>query len=91
MLSNFRPIPKLPLLSKIFEKVVFIQIQSFLVANDIYEKFQYGFKPCHSTEIALLRVFNDLIGTVDSGNHAMIVLLDLIAAFDTVDHGILLA
>ena len=68
-----------------------IQIQTFLVANDIYEKFQSGFKPSHSTETALLRVFNDLMVTIDSGNPAMLVLLDLTAAFDTVDHGILLA
>ena len=73
------------------EKVVFIQIQTFLVANYIYEQFQSGFKPSHSTETALLRVFNDLMVTIDSGNPAMLVLLDLTAAFATVDHGILLA
>ena len=91
MRSNFMTISKLSFLSKILEKVVFIQIQTFLVANDIYEKFQSDFKPSHSTETALLRVFNDLMVTIDSGNPAMLVLLDLTAAFDTVDHGILLA
>ena len=55
------------------------------------EKFQSGFKPQHSTETALLRVFNDLILTVDSGDSAVLVLLDLTAAFDTVDHAILLS
>ena len=91
MLSNFRPISKLSFLSKILEKVFFIQIRSFLVANDIYENFQSGFKTSNSTETALLRVFNDLMVNVDSGNPAMLVLLDLSAAFDIVDHGILLA
>ena len=91
VLSNFRPISKLPFLSKILEKVVLTQLQTFLVNNGVYEKFQSGFKSQHSTETALLRVFNDLILTVDSGDSAVLVLLDLTAAFDTVDHAILLS
>lgn len=59
--------------------------------NGISEKFQSGFKLFHSTETALLRFLNDLLLTVDSGNSAVLVLLDLTAAFDTVDHNILLS
>ena len=88
--SNFRPISQLPFLSKVLEKVVYAQLQSFLIANGLHETFQSGFKPGHSTESALLRVFNDLILTVDNGNPAALILLDLSAAFDTVDHQILL-
>lgn len=86
VLSNFRPISKLPFLSKVLEKVICVQLQSFLIQNDIYEKFQSGFRSCHSTETALLRVFNDLVLTDDSGCAAILVTLDLTAAFDTVDH-----
>ena len=82
VLSNFRPISKLPFLSKVLEKVVLNQLQSHLDFNDILEKFQSGFKSCHSTETALLRVFNDLFLTADAGNSAVLVLLDLTAAFD---------
>ena len=51
-------------------------------------RFQSGFKSCHNTGTALLRFFNDLILTVNSGDSAVLVLLDLMAAFDTVDHAI---
>ena len=67
VLSNFRPISKLSFLSKVLEKIVSMQLQTFLINNNVYEKFQSGFKSRHSTETALLRVFNDLILTVDSG------------------------
>lgn len=89
--SNFRPISTLPFMSKVLEKVVLQQLQSFLMRNGICEVFQSGFKSHHSTETALLRVFNDLLLMTDAGDSAVLVLLDLTAAFDTVDHEILIS
>ncbi len=90
-LSNFRPISKLHFLSKILEKVVVIQLQTFLRNNSVLEVFQSGFRALHSTESALLKVHNDILLTLDSGASAILVLLDLSAAFDTVDHNILIS
>uniref|UniRef100_A0A3Q2WWY2 Reverse transcriptase domain-containing protein n=1 Tax=Haplochromis burtoni TaxID=8153 RepID=A0A3Q2WWY2_HAPBU len=91
VLSNYRPISKLPFLSKVLEKVVYLQLQAHLDSNMISEKIQSGFKSLHSTETALLRIFNDILLTMDSGSPAALLLLDLSAAFDTVDHNILLS
>ena len=49
VLSNFRPVSNLPFLSKVLEKVVFKQLQSFLVDNSVLEKFQSWFRSHHST------------------------------------------
>ncbi len=70
---------------------MFIQLQSFLSANHIFETFQSGFKPLHSTESALLRVLNYTLLATDSGDSVILILLDLTSAFDTVDHKTLLS
>uniref|UniRef100_A0A3B3Y8S9 Reverse transcriptase domain-containing protein n=1 Tax=Poecilia mexicana TaxID=48701 RepID=A0A3B3Y8S9_9TELE len=91
VLANYRPISKLPFLSKVLEKLVYCQLKQFLDDNGILEVFQSGFKTLHSTESALIRVFNDILLACDSGNHVVLILLDLTAAFDTVDHDILIS
>uniref|UniRef100_A0A8C7Z7X7 Reverse transcriptase domain-containing protein n=1 Tax=Oryzias sinensis TaxID=183150 RepID=A0A8C7Z7X7_9TELE len=89
-LENYRPVSNLPFLSKITEKRVATQLHEFLNAHNILEKYQSGFRTNHSTETALLKIVNDLRLNYDSQKLSVLGLLDLITAFDTVDHQILL-
>ena len=73
-------------LSKVIEKVIASRIISHIENNAIIDKFQSAYKCGHSTETALLRVYSDIVTTIGKGNGSFLVLLDLSAAFDTIDH-----
>jgi hypothetical protein len=91
VLKNYRPVSNLPFVSKILEKVVLKQLLIHLQANNLCNTFQSAYRTGHSTETVLLRIVNDPLAAVDNDDVAMLLLLDLSAAFDTIDHNILLS
>ena len=82
---------KLSFVSKLVERAVSNQLQPYLTDNSLYAPCLSSYRPNHSTETALLRVHNDLfLRALDNGEEAALVLLDLSAAFDTINHDLLL-
>ena len=89
-MKNFRPVSNLSFVSKLIEKVVASRMQSHIESTNKSNCFQSAYRKLHSTETALLRIHNDVIAAMDSGKVTALTLLDLSAAFDTIDHSILL-
>ena len=83
-------ISNLTFMSKLIERMVYQQLIAYLEKHNMLPKHQSGFRAHHSTETAVLRVISDILGAADQGYVALLGLLDMSAAFDTVDHDILL-
>ena len=85
------PVSNLTFISKAIEKSVANQLISYINNNNLCDTFQFAYKPYHSTEPALIRVHNDILTAIDNRRTVILLLLDLFAAFDTLDHDILLS
>ena len=90
-LNNYRPISIIPVVAKVFERIIYDQIYDYLTKNGLLSDQQSGFRSLHSTVTALLEVTNDWAYNIDKGSVNAVVFLDLKKAFDTVDHHILLS
>jgi len=90
-LSSYRPISNLSFLSKLVERVVTACFISHAEENKLFPDRQLSYRRGHSTETAALCVHNDLVHAIDEQRITGLVMLDLSAAFDIVDHSILLS
>jgi exonuclease III len=86
LLANYRPVSNIAFVSKVLEKVVLNQMNDYLLKNDLLNANQSGYRTGHSCETLLAGMFDDLLKDLDSGKVAALMLLDMSAAFDTVDH-----
>ena len=87
-LKNYRPISNLSFLSKLIERVIAARLSSHLSSHNLMSKLQSAYRKFHSSETALLYVQNDILASLDAGHSTALLLLDLSAAFDTIDHSI---
>ena len=90
-LKNYRPLSNLPFLSELLEKLVFQQLALHLSTHNLLSIHQSAYWSGHSTETVLLCILNDLLTSLDDNKTLILLRLDLSAAFDTIDHEILLS
>ena len=90
VIDNYRPISLLPSISKLFEKVVFLQLSEYFTCNKLLHEGQYGFRENHSTELASAELMDRIISAMDRKTLPITIFMDLSKAFDTLNHNILL-
>ena len=80
----------MPLVSKIIEKSMHFQIESYLNKKNLIYMYQSGFRKDHSTDLCLAQLTNFVETGMDKQMHTSMILIDLQKAFDILDHGVLL-
>ena len=88
--SNYRPISNLNTISKILERLFLSRLRTHVSATGNFNSRQSGFRPHHSTETALQSILNDIYRSIDTRKLTLLVALDISAAFDALEHDILL-
>ena len=90
MVKNYRPVSNLQFTSKLIERAVTKQLTKHVADLNLMEHMQSAYQANHTTESALVHVKADILASMDKQEVICLVLLDLSAAFDMVDHSILL-
>ena len=88
--KNYRPVAMLPVLSKLAERAIFVQVLEYFEHHGLLHPNHHGFRPHHSTTSALLQMYDTWIEAMDRGEATGVIFLDLSAAFDMVPHSLLI-
>ena len=88
--KNYRPVALLPIFSKVLERVIFKQVVNYVEGNGLLHPSHHGSRAKHSTCTAIIEMYDSWIDSVEAGEMAGVMMLDLSAAFDLVDHSLLL-
>jgi len=89
--TNYRPISVLPSFSKVYEKIVYNRLLSFLTVNNILIDNKYGFRKSCSSYMALLDLHERNTASIDAQHFALGIFIDLQKAFETINHKILIS
>ena len=90
-LKNYRPVTILPILSKVLERLMYVRLYDYLDSSGFLSEFQFGFRKGKSTQDAILNFLAQIFDDLDSGKIPIGICWDLSKAFDSMNHGILLA
>jgi len=85
-ISNYRPVSVLTSISKILERVVLDQVESFCKEKGLLYEFQSGFRSKYSTDTCLVHLHDYIRSNISRGKFVGMLLLDVQKAFDSVDH-----
>jgi len=89
VLGNYRPISLLKIFGKILEHIVSTRVNSYFTKFHLFYDLQFGFRPKHSTKLALLNTVDDILTSLDNNNYVAGIFFDLSKAFDSINHTIL--
>ena len=88
LVSNYRPISLLLTISKLIEKIVYKQVYTYLNTTGQIYKSQYGFRSAHSCEHAIGELLGSIVKNIQLGKDTVTLILDLLKAFDTLQHSV---
>ena len=89
--KNYRPVAIIPILSKVLERLVFNQMINYLNQNNLIHPNHHAYRANHNTTTALLQMYDIWLDSLENGEIAGVCFLDMSAAFDIVDHSLLIS
>jgi retron-type reverse transcriptase len=90
IIGNYRPVSLLSTVSKVFERAFFSRLSYFITHHKILYELHFGFREGHSTHLAVIKLLESIITSLEKGDYSAVIFLDFSKDFDTVNHAILL-